>query len=76
MVGRELPNFRPNGEDHRGASGGNMQRTKRGLHTTFGMLLIGGSRRLKAMMTVIHKALVWLLHRVLGFSAIHFNSQG
>lgn len=25
MVGRELPNLRPNGEDHRGAGGGQVE---------------------------------------------------
>jgi hypothetical protein len=28
VVGRELPNLRPNGEDHRGASGGDIKRMK------------------------------------------------
>jgi len=30
MVGRELPNLRPSGEDHQGAGGGKRERRNRG----------------------------------------------
>lgn len=42
MVGHELPNFRPMGEDHPGASGGNMRRAR---GTTAGGVMTGVSKK-------------------------------
>jgi hypothetical protein len=76
MVGRELPNLRPNGEDHRGASGVIPQRATGAM-----MRLAGGIRgsvlwRSWTVMIWMHKALGWLLQREIGLLAIHFDSQG
>ena len=60
MVGRELPNMRPNGEDHQGVSEDG-RRLKMGTKA-FGPKVIGWFKNWTAM-TRIHKALVW--HRVL-----------
>jgi hypothetical protein len=77
VVGRDLPNMRPNGEDHRGAVGGETRRAREEVYKTFGMLVDGWLRRLIATrMIVIHKALVWLLHRAAhGLLAIRFGLQ-
>jgi hypothetical protein len=61
MVGRELPNLRPHGEDHRGAGGGGerMMLRNRLSGTVAGeswRRLIQTTRRI-----LIHKALVWYL---------------
>lgn len=56
MVGRELPNMCPNGEDHRGAGGG-VGRLKRG-YTNIGLPEKGLWRSWTAKIR-IHKALIW-----------------
>ena len=57
MVGRELPNLRPNGEDHRGAGGGNPTGMLR--NTTIGGVMTPGSRNWirRMRMTRLHVAL-------------------
>lgn len=71
MVGRELPNLRPHGEDHPGVDRGGMLRPK----TTFGIPDVGSSRNWTAM-TRIHKALVWKLPRVIdGLLVMNFDSR-
>ena len=55
MVGRELPNLRPNGEDHRGAGGGEqtgMLRT-----TSIGEVTPGLGSWIRRTRTRTHKAL-------------------
>lgn len=55
MVGRKLPNMRPYGEDHCGASGGNMMRTaETGELKVMGGALVGGSwKRWPARRTMV-----------------------
>lgn len=57
MVGRELPNLRPHGEDHRGAVGGEGTGMLRS--TVTGVVVTPESRRLlrRWMRIRIHKAL-------------------
>lgn len=70
MVGRELPNLRPNGEDHRGAGGGKqtgMLRT-----TVFGAMTPESKSWRRRVKTRIHKASGWLCGVTRGSSAILF----
>lgn len=57
MVGRELPNVRPNGEDHRGAVGGDT-RSALALYKIYGVMEDALWRNLIQGMILIHKALV------------------
>lgn len=51
MVGRELPNLRPNGEDHRGAGGG--RRTGMLDSTIFFLVMTLGFRNWNQTMTKV-----------------------
>jgi len=75
MVGRELPNLRPNGEDHRGASGGYTQRAMGAMMRSAGGIRGNVLWRSWTVMIRMHKALGWLLQRGTGSLAIHFDSQ-
>jgi len=74
VVGRELPNLRPNGEDHRGASGGIIQRTMGVMtHSAGGKRGSVWWRSWTLMRMRIHKALVWLLQWEIGLLVIRFG---
>lgn len=75
MVGHELPNARPFGEDHHGAGDGETPR-RRGTRADrmFGVRESALSRSSTATIR-IHRALDWL-HGVRGFLAILFISPG
>jgi hypothetical protein len=61
VVGRDLPNLCPHGEDHQGRRGASSGRGGSG-RKQFGSKSRLGSRSLIVMIQ-IHKALVWLMGR-------------
>lgn len=69
MVGRELPNVRPNGEDHRGEVKGTiwLQATSRAFGTMDSVCRSWIRKRIR-----IHKALVWFRLQGRLFQATHF----
>lgn len=69
MVGRELPNLRPHGEDHRGAGGGERTGMLRSTDTA------GWRSWVRTETTRIHTALVLRRGEILDLLAIHFSSR-
>ena len=72
MVGRELPNLRPNGEDHRGADGGQQMEMPRRM--IFGVELPGCTNWSRKK-TRIRKALAFLQDGTSDSRVTRFNSQ-
>lgn len=58
MVGRELPNLRPNGEDHRGAGGGDKTGTLR---------RTGAERETLVWRSWVQMRIMKRIHKALGF---------
>jgi hypothetical protein len=74
VVGRELPNLRPNGEDHRGAGGGKLMGMLR--ITALGAVTQESKSWIRKGTARIHTALGWPCGGALGLLAILFNLQG
>jgi hypothetical protein len=75
VVGRELPNSRPLGEDHRGAIGGDIRRKKTEMYAISGARDEESSRSCKATTEAIYMALGFLYRVIRGSLVIRFISQ-